>query len=211
MVAAQLAEALIRHRAGADLARQALLTVFAPSAPTHADAVARWWLAERWQALRGEPAPTNPNALTDARTHALGSSLASDAPIPAMLAEVAAQSINDLVIVPAATLAQAQATVGARTIVENLAWRVLGTVVLAAAAFVELRTMLAWLLPGSGVPPKGVLQAGAGVLTALVGVAIVMNLRRAYRRLGRPPSQNFDVLIGALTAVGAFLAVVLYK
>lgn len=211
VVAAQLAEALVRHRTTGDLARQALLVTFTSPAPTHAGAVARWWLAERWQTLRGEPAPVGQADVEDAQTQALCSPLTSDAPIPAMLAEVAAGSISRLVIVPAATLGRVREGARVRTIIENLVWRVLLVVGIAAAVLAKLPVVLGWLLPGSGVPPKEALQAAAGLVTVTVGATAAVLLRLTYRKLGRREPPYLELLTGAVAAIGTLLAVVLYK
>jgi hypothetical protein len=211
IVAAQLAEALARHRTARDLARQALLVTFTSTTPTHASAVARWWLAERWHTLRGEPAPVAHNDLEDARTQALCAPPTSDAPIPAMLAEVAAHSISRLVIVPAAALSRAQEMAGVHTIIENLVWRVLFIVGIAAAVLVNLPVVLGWLLPGPGVPPKEALQAAVGLITITVGATTAVLLRLTYRKLGRQEPSYLELLTGAVAAVGTLLAVVLYK
>jgi hypothetical protein len=211
VVTAQLAEALARHRTASDLARHALLVTFTSPAPTHAGAVARWWLAERWQTLRGEPVPVAQDDVEDARTQALCSPPTSDPPIPAMLAEVAARSIGRLVIVPAAALGRAQETAGVRTIIENLVWRVLLVVGIAAAVLANLPVVLGWLLPGPEVPPKEALQAAAGLITVTVGATTAVLLRLTYRRLGRQEPPYLELLTGAVAAVGTLLAVVLYK
>jgi hypothetical protein len=211
VVTAQLAEALARHRTARDLARHALAATFTSPAPTHASAVARWWLAERWQTLRGEPAPVAQNDIEDARIQALCSPPISDAPVPAMLAEVAARSISRLVIVPAAALGRAQQAAGVRTIVENLVWRVLFTVGIAAAVLVNLPVVLGWLLPGLGAPPKEALQAAAGVITVMVGATAAVLLRLTYRKLGRQEPPYLELLTGAVAAIGTLLAVVLYR
>ena len=211
VVTAQLAEALARHRTTGDLARQALLVTFTSLAPTHASAAARWWLAERWQALRGEPAPVGSNDIEDARTQALCSPPTSDPPIPAMLAEVAAQSISRLVIIPAATLGRVREAAGVRTIIENLAWRVLFLVASAVAVLAKLPVVLNWLLPGPGVPPKEALQAAAGLVTVTVGATAAVLLRLTYRKLGRQEPPYLELLTGAIAAIGALLAVVLYR
>jgi hypothetical protein len=211
VVTAQLAEALARHRTASDLARHALLVTFTSPAPTHASAVARWWLAERWQTLRGEPAPVGQNDIEDARTQALCSLPTSDPPIPAMLAEVAAQSISRLVIVPAIALGRAQETAGIRTIIENLVWRVLFVIGIAAAVLANLPMVLGWLLPGFGVPPKEALQATAGLIMITVGGTTAVLLRLTYRKLGRQEPPYLELLTGAVAAIGTLLAVVLYK
>lgn len=211
VVAAQLAEALARHRTANDLARRALLVTFTSPAPTHASAVARWWLTERWQTHRGEPAPVAHNDIEDARTQALCSPPTSDVPIPAMLAEMAAQSISRLVIVPAAALGRAQETAGVWTIIENLVWRVLFVVGIAAAVLANLPVVLGWLLPGRGMPSQEALQAAAGLVTVTVGATTAVLLRLMYRKLGRQEPPYLELLTGAVAAVGTFLAVVLYK
>jgi hypothetical protein len=211
VVSAQLAEALARHRTASDLARHALLVTFTSPASTHASAVARWWLAERWLALRDEPAPVAQDDIEDARTQALCSPPTSDAPIPAMLAEVAAHSIGRLVIVSAAALGRAQEAAGVRTIIENLVWRVLFIVGIAAAILANLSVVLGWLLPGTGVPPKEALQAAAGLITVTVGATAAVLLRLTYRKLGRQEPPYLELLTGAIAAVGTLLAVVLYK
>jgi hypothetical protein len=211
VVAAQLAEALARHRTTGDLARQALLVTFTSPAPTPASAVARWWLAERWQTLRGEPAPVSNSDIEDAQTQALCSPPTADAPIPAMLAEVAAHSISRLVIVPAATLGRIRETAGVRTIIENVVWRVLFVVGIAVAVLAKLPVVLGWLLPGSGAPPKEALQAAAGLVTVTVGATVAVLLRLTYRKLGRQEPPYLELLTGAVAAIGTLLAVVLYK
>jgi len=188
-----------------------VLVTFTSPAPTHATAVARWWLAERWQTLRGEPAPVSENDIEDARTQALCSLPASDAPIPAMLAEVAAQSISRLVIVPAATLGRTRETAGARTIVEILVWRVFFIVGIAAALVVKLPMVLGWLLPGPGAPPKEALQAATALIIVTVGATAAVLLRLTHRRLGRQEPPYLELLTGAVAAAGTLLAVVLYK
>jgi hypothetical protein len=211
VVTAQLAEALARHRQVSDLARQALLVTFTRPAPTPASAAARWWLAERWQALRGELAPVDQTDIEEARTQALCAPPISDAPIPAMLAEVAARSISRLVIVPGATLGRVREAAGVRTIIENLVWRVLFVVGIAAAVLAKLPLVLGWLLPGPGVPPKEALQAAAGLVTVTVGATAAVLLRLTYRKLGRQEPPYLELLTGAIAAIGALLAVVLYK
>jgi hypothetical protein len=211
VLTAQLAEALARHRTASDLARHALLVTFTSPAPTHAGAVARWWLVERWHTLRGESAPVDHNDIQDARTQALCSPPTSDAPVPAMLAEVAARSISRLVIVPAVVLGRAQETAGVRTIIENLVWRYLFVVGIAAAALANLPVVLDWLLPGSGMPPKEALQAAVGLITVTVGATAAVLLRLTYRKLGRQEPPYLELLTGAVAAAGTLLAVVLYK
>ncbi len=211
VVAAQLAEALARRRTGSDLARQALLATFARPESTHPVAVARWWLAERWHALRGEPAPVSDNDLEDARTQALCSPPTTDPPIPAMVAEVTARAINSLVIVPLATLARTRESAGIRTIIENLVWRILFVVAAAATLLIKLPAVLGWLLPGSGAPPREALQAAAGLITATVGATAAVLLRLTHKRLGRQEPPYLELLTGAVAAVGTLLAVVLYR
>jgi hypothetical protein len=211
VVAAQLAEALARHRTAADLAQHALAVTFTSLTPTPATAVARWWLAERWQAHRGEPAPVSQDDVENARTQALCSPPTSEAPIPGMLAEVAAHSISRLVIVPADALGRAREAAGVRSIVENLVWRVLFTIAIAAALLIRLPVVLGWLLPGAGAPPKEALQAVAGLTTVTVGATTAVLLRLAHRKLGRQEPPYLELLTGVVAAVGTVLAVVLYN
>jgi len=128
-----------------------------------------------------------------------------------MLAEVAAQSISRLVIIPAATLGRVRKAAGVRTIIENLAWRVLFVVASAVAVLAKLPVVLSWLLPGPGVPPKEALQAAAGLVTVTVGATAAVLLRLTYRKLGRQEPPYLELLTGAIAAIGALLAVVLYR
>jgi hypothetical protein len=106
---------------------------------------------------------------------------------------------------------RARETAGVRTIIENLIWRVLFTVAIAAALLAKLPAVLGWLLPGHSAPPKEALQAAAGLVTVTVGATTAVLLRLTYRKLGRQEPPYLELLTGAVAAVGTLLAVVLYK
>lgn len=55
------------------------------------------------------------------------------------------------------------------------------------------------------------MQAAVGLVTVTVGATAAVLLRLTYRKLGRQEPPYLELLTGAIAAIGALLAVVLYK
>jgi len=124
VVAAELGEALCRHRANSALSKQAMVATFGTTKEGVVVAVARWWLVERWRALCAEPPPVKASDIEEARTQALSLPVSAGS-AAAMLAEVTGRNLGRLVIVSLTALGEIREGLRHRTIVENLVWRAL--------------------------------------------------------------------------------------
>jgi hypothetical protein len=181
-----------RRRGAADLAARAADAAFSAY---HADAggaaIARWWLAERWLQRTGDRLPVAEEAVNTARTQALIGAPPADPRSAAMLAEVAARTIGDLVLLPASMLDQLRErrAVGARR--EAFVWRALAISALTTLLFVRLAAALEKV----GMTPSDTTLKAAGAIVAFVGAFLAAHfLMAAYRADGRavsPAVQRF--------------------
>jgi hypothetical protein len=208
LVAAQLADALARCRSSDRLAREAARVAFTSPDQGTATAIGRWWLAERWELAHKEPAPANTSDIDQARAQALGSPPPTDAPLPAMLAEVAGRSSGRLLIIPATRLGQIQERGRKHVLIENCAWRVLFSTTLGALALAHLRPIVDWLTKhtGSGPPSPAILQAAVGAIVLIAVTANMTAVQALYRRLGRETPLYPTLITVVLTAAAQLLA-----
>lgn len=212
VITAGLADALARGRPGSQLARHAAMATFSSPEQGTSAAVARWWLADRWEALRQEAALVSTGDVEEAQTQALSSPLPTDATAIAMLAEVAGRSIGKLVIVSSTKLGEAREGIRVRTLVENCAWRLLFSVTFGALALAHLRSIVTWLTAriGTAPPEAAILRTAAGVVVTIAVLSNITAVQALYRKLGRDAPVYLSLITGALTALGGFYAYARY-
>jgi hypothetical protein len=204
--AAEVADALLRHRAGLELASKAVETAFSSRhAYDGGAAVARWWIADRWRKLTGDDAPAATDAVDAARTQALVGTPPADPRPAAMLAEVAARSIGDLVLLPAATLEELSARRSAGAIREVQLWRAAAVAGATALLFAYRNDVFAKV----GIQPSDTTVKAAGaILCFLAAFSVAHLLVAAYKVGGRrvPPTlerfvDGFLPLLAALLSL----------
>ena len=179
---AELAEALSRHRSGAQLAEHATEIVFSDRHGNDPGAsVARWWLAER---LNGA-ASVGAEKVAAARAQAITAPAPDDARLAAMLAEVTGRAVETLVLLRASELELLRARSRGRALVENYAWRAAAAMAPLVVAIVYLPTILGWF--GNGDPSTRALSGLAFILTALAGLVPTIAGWYAAKRLERDP------------------------
>ena len=206
--AAELADAFARHRKGVEVASTAAVATFAAT-PEPAAVIAQYWLAERWRELHGDQVPVSTEAVAATRTQILAVSTPDDPRLAAMLAEIAARSINSLVVMPADTLARLRVGVRMRVFAEMYLWRALAIGVAGALAIINLGTITAhvWKWVGAKKPPSAsVLRAIAGIVVYVAATLIVLAIDAAYRRSGRtvPPAlAKLEWIIGGVAGAVA--------
>lgn len=181
--AAELAEALVQHRNGEELARYAAEIVFSERhASSKGSAIARWWLADRWRSVTVEDVAAD-DVVAAARAQALMSG-PSDVRTAAMLAEVTGRSVETLVVMPAAELERLRAQSRGRALIENYAWRTVLFVGAGAVILWQLRRLLGWA--GVDKPTAKVIDGITVAVVTLVAASIVIALKAGLRRVGRP-------------------------
>jgi hypothetical protein len=188
--AAELADGLIRHRNGRDLARHAADIVFSERhAADEGVAIARWWLADRWQDVLGE-AVADEDAVAAARAQAVVATPPTNTRLAAMLAELAGRGVESLVLLPSETLEVMRVSARGRSLVENYVWRTLVIVGALTAATIYVRDILGWF--GVNKPKDALLTAVTVTLVTLASAAIVVATKTAVRRTGRLVPAVFD-------------------
>jgi hypothetical protein len=206
VIAAELAEALHRHRdtEAAALAKQAAEVVFSER---HANepgaAIARWWLAERWDGNDGPVA--SPDAIASARIQAVMSPMPTDPRLAAMLAEVSGRSAESLVLMPKTELELFRDRAKGHSVIENYGWRSLFLATPLVLAFVFLTTVLRWL--GNADPSAKTLAGLASVLTLVASLVVVTGVWMTIKRL-RGDLALFALLAGI--AIPALLTIIVF-
>jgi fumarate reductase subunit D len=202
---AELAEALSRHRSGAQLAAQATEIVFSDRHGSDPGvSIARWWLAER---LDGAVV-AGAEKVAAARAQAITTPPPGDVRLAAMLAEVTGRAVETLVLLPESELELLRARSRGRSLIENYAWRTAAVIAPLILAFVYLRTVLGWF--GNHHPSTRTLSGLAFVLTALVGVVVTIAGWHAAKRLERDLGLFGVVMSIAVPLVPAALVYFLY-
>jgi hypothetical protein len=205
---AEIADALLRHRTGLDLAAKAVETAFSSRHATDGGAaVARWWIADRWRKLTGDDVPAPVDAVDAARTQALIGAPPAEPRLAAMLAEVAAGSLGALVLLPAAALDELSTRQSAAAIREVRLWRASAVAAAAALLFIYLDDICAKL----GLKPSDTtLKAAGAILCFVAAFAVAHLLLSAYKVGGRtvPPTlerfvDGFLPLLAALLSLFA--------
>jgi hypothetical protein len=188
--AAELAEGLARHRNGRELARHAADIAFSERhASDDSVAIARWWLADRWVDVLGEPV-ADEDAVAAARAQAVVAAAPANARVAAMLAEVTGRGVESLMLLPSATLEVIRASARGRALVENYIWRTLVIVAVVTVAVIYLRDILGWF--GVEKPREALLTALTVTLVTLASAAVVIATKSAFRRTGRAVPAVFD-------------------
>lgn len=200
---AELAEALSRHRSGAQLAQQATEIVFSERhAGDPGAAVARWWLADR---LKGSIELTaGAEKIPLARAQAIVAPAPSDPRLAAMLAEVSGRATESLVLLPESELELLRARSKGGALIENYAWRTIFASVPIVLALVYLKPMLGWL--GNEAPSARTLTGLATLLTLAVSCVVVTAIWATLKRLDRDPGL-FGLLASLVFAVVPTIAV----
>jgi hypothetical protein len=199
-VSAELAEALGRHRRGAQLASHAAEIVFSERHGSDPGAaIARWWLAERLGATSGVAA----EKVATARAQAITTPPPTDVRLAAMLAEVTGRAVETLVLLPANELELLRARSRRRSLVENYLWRAAAAIAPLILAIVYLRSVLGWF--GNDHPSTRTLSGLAFALTALAGLVVTVAGWHAARRLERDPGLFGVVMSIAVPLVPAAL------
>lgn len=202
---AELAEALSRHRSGAQLAAHATEIVFSDRHGNDPGvSIARWWLAER---LDGDVA-VSAEKVASARAQAIATPPPRDVRLAAMLAEVSGRAVETLVLLPESELELLRARSRRRSLIENYAWRTAAVMTPLILAVVYLRTVLGWF--GDHHPSARTLAGLAFALTALVGVVVTIAGWQAAKRLERDPGLFGVVMSIAVPLVRAALVYFLY-
>lgn len=203
--AAELAEALSRHKSGGTLTSYAIETVFNEGHSNDPGAsIARAWLAARLGDAVKEA--VGADKVASARTQALIATTPTDPRLAAMLAELAGRSVEDLVVVTQAELEEMRASARVRSLIENAVWRVTFVGALAVLAVVYLRPILHRL--GLAHPSARTRSICTFAIVA-VGVYLMLNIIEVpFHRLGRTPppwvrraDALLSVLAGLLTAL----------
>ena len=205
VAAAELVEALVRHPAGRELARHAAEIVFSErhGAADAGVAIARWWLADRWQAATGE-AVAGDEAVAAARAQAVAAPPPENPRLAAMLAEVTGRSIESLVLLPSAELELMRAAARGRSLVENYAWRTLVVLVGATLALVYVREIVGWF--GVDKPKDNRLTATTVAIVTIAAAAVVFAIKTAFRRTGRAVPAIFDEAQWVVPVVAGLIA-----
>jgi hypothetical protein len=205
--AAELAEALSRHKGQANLAQHAIELVFNERHSSDPGAaIARWWLAER---LKGTvEAVVSREKIATARAQALISEAPSDPRLAAMLAEVAGRSVENLVLLPGDELELLRARSKGRALIENYAWRSAAALVPLILALIYLPTILGWF--GNDNPSTRTLSGLAFVLTSVAGLVVTIAGWRGFKRLDRDPGLFGLVMSIAVPLVPAAIVYFLY-
>jgi hypothetical protein len=212
VITAGLADALARGRPNAQLARQAAVATFSSPEESTSGAVARWWLAERWEVLRQEAALVSTADLEEVQAQALSSPMPTEAAAIAMLAEVAGRSIGKLVIVSSTKLGEAREGIRLRILVENCVWRLLFSSTVGVLVLAHLRSIMTWLAARIGIttPEAAMLRSAAGVVVTIAVLSNITAVQTLYRKLGRDSPVYIALITGALTAIGSLYAYVRY-
>lgn len=196
--AAELAEALSRHRSGQELAHQLAHTVFGRGHDRDEDvAIARWWLAERVSGLFDDVA--GHDAVANARVQALVSPAPTNPRLAAMLTEVSGRAVGTLVLLPADELQRLRDERSISVFKKMVVWRAATITVPILVALVFLRPLLHW--EGDHHPAARTIQLLAGGLTAATLVAVWLSGLAILQRVGRRP----DALMAVFTVVCAFV------
>jgi hypothetical protein len=199
--AAELAEALARHRSGQDLAHQFTHTVFARA---HEDdpgaAIARWWLSERLAGMFGDV--LGRDAIAAARIQALVSAPPANPRLAAMLTEISGRAVGTLVLLPADDLQRLRNERSRRAGVENIVWRTAAIVLPLVVLLIYLKPFLHWL--GYTTPAAKALQAIAGGVTALAMIALWLGGLAIVQCLAR----KTDALMAVATVICAVIPLV---
>jgi hypothetical protein len=206
--AAELAEALSRHKSGGTVTSYAIETVFNESHSNDPGAaIARAWLAARLGDQVEEA--VGKEKLASARTEALIAAAPSDPRLAAMLAEVAGRSVADLVVVSQAELERMRASARVRSLIENAAWRFGFVGALAVLAVIYLRPILHHL----GVAhPSARTRSVVTFAVVAVGVYLVLNIIEApFHRLGRTPPPWLRRADALLSVIAGLLTALLYS
>lgn len=202
---AELAEALNRHRSGAQLSAHAAEIVFSDRHRNDPGvSIARWWLAERI----GSGAAIGAEKVAAARAQAITAPTPGNVRLAAMLAEVSARAVETLVLLPESELELLRARSRRRSLIENYAWRTTAVMTPLILAIIYLRTTLGWL--GDHQPSARTLSGLAFVLTALVGVVVTIAGWHAAKRLERDLGLFGVVMSIAMPLVPAALVYFLY-
>jgi hypothetical protein len=155
----------------------------------------------------GVDAPVASDAVDVARTQALVGTPPPEPRAAAMLAEVAARSIGELMLLPAAALDELSARRSVRAVQEAQTWRALFVGALTVLLFVRLASVLTWL----GIHPSDTTLKAVGAVVVFVGAFVTAHLLlAAYSAGGRtvPPTlERFvDGLLPFLVAVMSLFA-----
>jgi hypothetical protein len=202
--AAELAEALVRHPSGRELARHAAEIVFSERhAADPGAAIARWWLADRWADIVGEEVAGNETTAA-ARAQAVAGPVPDSSRLAAMLAEVAGRGVESLVLFPAAKLELIRAAARGRALIENYAWRTLLVLVLATLAVFYIRDIVGWF--GVEKPKENLLTAATVTIVTIAAAAVVFAVKAAFRRTERKVPAIFDEAQWVVPVVAALIA-----
>jgi hypothetical protein len=211
--AAEVAEALSRHRGGLEIARTGARAAYEAPAD-EAAVVARYWLAERWRSLHGEELPVGAKALARVRTQILAAPTPNGSRLAAMLAEVAARSINSLIVMSAESLGRIRAGLRTRTFAEMYLWRVIAIGVACYLTLANLETIIGnvWKWLGAEKPPStDIVRAFAGAVVYVAATLIVLAIDAAYRRSGRTVPPAISKLEWIIGGVAGFIAAAIYS
>lgn len=164
--------------------------------------------------MRGERVPVAEDALAAVRAQILAAPTPDDARVGAMLAEVAAHSIDSLVVMPSETLARMRAGVRMRVFAEMYFWRIIAIGVAGAFALAYLDTIAAhvWKWVGAKrAPSASALRAIAGIAVYVAATLVVLAIDAAYRRSGRTVPPAFAKLEWIIGGVAGAIAGALYS
>jgi len=203
----ELCDALNRHREHRPLAERVAQRAFSAASGTTGDAVARWWLADRWQSVSGQPLSVAPEALDTARRQSLAGNPGGDVRAMAMTIEVMGRASENLVIETTQEMAARLSRQERAREAEVIIWRFGTAAAILIGLVVNASRLLIWIL--GGTPDRALLQATAGVLGAAAGWVILRGLLRlgmlAGRRLG-DLERAVDILVPlAVGVLGAFI------
>lgn len=205
--AAELAEALSRHKGSASVTQQAVELVFNERHSSDPGAaIARWWISERLKGI--VEATVSREKIATARAQALISETPSDPRLAAMLAEVAGRSVEDLVLLPSSELERLRDESRRQALVENLIWRGAFFFIPLLLAIIYLPSILGWL--GNDNPSTRTLSGLVFALTSVAGLVVTVVGWKTAKTLGRDPGFWGVVMSIAVPLVPAVVVYFLY-
>jgi hypothetical protein len=209
-VLAEVAVSLGGHRPSRDLGlRAAQRATSIATGETTADAVACWWLADRWEQVCGAELARYPAALRTARLQALANPAPTEPRLLAMSLEVMGRSAGHMVIDTRDHLAAERTRAERRLRGEVALWR-FGLVVAASTALlVWLRRLIDWSVPGGSTEHLLALQVSAGMVCAVGAYAAlhgVIGALRAWWSLSLGELETaINVLVPTVAGVAGFI------
>jgi hypothetical protein len=209
----ELTEALAHQTANRQLLQQAAGIAFRDMDGDAEAAVARWWLAQRWEELRGETPPVKPADIEAARTRSLALPHLVYGRSAAMLAEAAGRSVANLVIASPELLGRLSQREQRRASLENYGWRTAAVVTACAILLSNLRGLVNALARQFGLAPPTP-EALRLAVAAVVGIAVATQvgiLKAGYNRFVGKEPYLIKWTEFAIPLISAFLAALFYR